>query len=271
MTNVLPENTAYNPKTCCAPRLSAGPFLTSLWAKLQTFTSNCLYVNLHLTGLLSRLAWYPLPLTHSVLLRPDIPSACDTPTFHQLLRILKQQIDAELPVSVDSLELVDLGRADLIEREFRLINVRRNAVEGLAPSPAKTGVGGFKAYMNVAQVLIGGGGGGGAGGLTMAAGSSTMTATTTTAQLSSTTPPQATASSTYDPFRRGDSKRRSITTSLSNIFKRQPSGNANSMGAGGQQGGFCAFEIRVDSANIQLQYLAAHKPILDRRTKHTAL
>lgn len=188
-------------------------------------------MNLHLTGLISRLAWYPLPLTHSILLRPDIPTASDTPSFHQLLRILKQQIDAELPISEESLELVDLGRADLIDREFRLINVRRNAVEGLAPSPAKNG-GGFKSYVSVAQALTGGGSSGSSGGMTSTA--------TTTAQLSSTTPPQATASSSYDPFRRGDSKRRSITTSLSNIFKRQSSNNVNngnSMGTGGGQPG----------------------------------
>lgn len=192
----------------------AGPFITALWGKLQTFTSNCLYVNLHLTGLISRLAWYPLPLTHSILLRPDIPTTSETPSFHQLLRILKQQIDAELPVNEDSLELVDLGRADLIDREFRLINVRKNAVEGLAPSPAKQG--GLK---------------------TFGAGSSAPPSATTMAQLSSATLPQAAASSSYDPFRRGDSKRRSITTSLSNMFKRQPSGgNSGSSSFSGSNG-----------------------------------
>lgn len=178
-------------------------------------------MNLHLTGLISRLAWYPLPLTHSILLRPDIPSAAATPSFHQLLRILKQQIDAELPVNEDSLELIDLGRADLIDREFRLINVRKNAVEGLAPSPAK--LGGLKTFVG------GTGATGGAGGSASA---------TTMAQLSSATLPQAAASSSYDPFRRGDSKRRSITTSLSNMFKRQPSNSNSNSGnqANGPQG-----------------------------------
>lgn len=62
----------------------SGPFISSIWGKLQTFTSNCLYVNLHLTGLITRLAWYPLPLTHSIILRPDIPTTSDTPSFHQV-------------------------------------------------------------------------------------------------------------------------------------------------------------------------------------------
>lgn len=201
--------------------LFLGPFLSSLWGKLQTFTSNCLYVNLHLTGLITRLAWYPLPLTHSILLRPDIPTTSDTPSFHQvnsqpvlfkaylsvcficlqLLKILKQQIDAELPVSEDSLELVDVGRFDLVEREFRLVNTRKNAVEGMTKSPARNG---FASYSQ-----------------------------TSTANISATTPPQLTASSSYDPFRRGETKRKSITSSFSSIFKRPiTSNNTNNSNSG---------------------------------------
>ncbi|XP_037025547.1 UPF0518 protein GF15501 isoform X3 [Bradysia coprophila] len=156
--------------------VSLGPFISSIWGKLQTFTSNCLYVNLHLTGLITRLAWYPLPLTHSILLRPDIPTTSDTPSFHQLLKILKQQIDAELPVSEESLELVDNNRFELIEREQRLVNARKNAI---------------------------------------------------TTNISATTPLQLTPGSQYDPFKRGDTKRKSFSSSLSNMFKRAP----NSSGA----------------------------------------
>ena len=107
------------------------------------------------------------------------------------MKILKQQIDAELAVSEESLEVVDLGRSDLVEREFRLVNVRKNAVEGATKSPSKNG---FTSYNQ-----------------------------TTTANISSTTPPQLTASSSYDPFKRGDTKRKSLTTSFSNMFKRPSS------------------------------------------------
>lgn len=96
----------------------------------------------------------------------------------QLLKILKQQIDAELPVSEESLELVDSSRFELIEREQRLVNARKNAIEG-----AKNGV---------------------------------------TSNISATTPLQLTPSSQYDPFKRGDSKRKSFSTSISNMFKRAP-------------------------------------------------
>jgi hypothetical protein len=112
----------------------SGPFLTSIWSKLQTFTSNLLYVNLHLTGIISHISLYPLPLVHSILLRPDIPTTSDIPSFYQVLKILKQQIDAELPMTEESLELIDNGRTFLIDREFRLINARKIALEALKAS-----------------------------------------------------------------------------------------------------------------------------------------
>ncbi|XP_035898326.1 UPF0518 protein AGAP011705 isoform X2 [Anopheles stephensi] len=165
--------------------VSLGPFLTAIWSKLQTFTSNCLYVNLHLTGLITHLTLFPLPLLHSILLRPDIPTTSDTPSFHQVLKILKQQIDAELPDTDESLEIVDMARSFLVDREFRLVNMRKNAIESAASG----------------KLLNGGG--------------SSMTSS-----LSQTTPMQLTPSSSYDPFKRQDGKRKSISNSFSNIFRR---------------------------------------------------
>uniref|UniRef100_A0A2M4BB40 FHF complex subunit HOOK-interacting protein C-terminal domain-containing protein n=1 Tax=Anopheles marajoara TaxID=58244 RepID=A0A2M4BB40_9DIPT len=190
--------------------VSLGPFLTAIWGKLQTFTSNCLYVNLHLTGLISHLTHYPLPLLHSILLRPDIPTTSDTPSFHQVLKILKQQIDAELPDTDEALEIVDVARSFLVDREFRLVNMRKNAIE----ATSGTGIGGRQSLYNGSGV--GGGGTGSAGGSMM------------TSSLSQTTPMQLTPSSSYDPFKRQDSKRKSISNSFSNIFRRPGSvGSSN--------------------------------------------
>lgn len=167
---------------------------------MQTFTSNCLYVNLHLTGLISHLAWFPLPLLHSILLRPDIPTTSDTPSFHQVLKILKQQIDAELPECDESLEIVDVARSFLVDREFRLINMRKNAIES---NP------------NSSKLLLLNGGAGASGSVSM------------TSNLSQTTPMQLTPSSSYDPFKRNDTKRKSISNSFSSIFRR-PGSSASS-------------------------------------------
>jgi Family of unknown function (DUF5917) len=90
-----------------------------------------------LTGIISHLALYPLPLVHSILLRPDIPTTSDLPSFYQVLKILKQQIDAELPMTEDSLELIDIARTFLIDREFKLINARKIALEALKTSSNK--------------------------------------------------------------------------------------------------------------------------------------
>ncbi|XP_055301790.1 FHIP family protein GJ17503 isoform X5 [Sitodiplosis mosellana] len=177
--------------------ISLGPFLSALLRKLQTFTSNGIYVNLHLTGLISRLAWYPLPLIHSILLRPDIPTTSDTPSLHQVLKILKQQIDAELPVCEDSLEHIDAGRTTLIERECRLVNARNNTFE-ITKNPGPNGV----KYPQ-------------------------------TTNTSSTTPPLLTPSSSYDPFKRAENKRKSITTSFKDIFRRPSSGHSNSTNSSG--------------------------------------
>lgn len=59
---------------------NVGIFLDVLLRKLECMTSNNLYVNLHLTGLISRLAIYPQPLlqsfllNHSLVFQPSIRS-----------------------------------------------------------------------------------------------------------------------------------------------------------------------------------------------------
>lgn len=110
-----------------------------------------------------------------------------------MLRILKQQIDAEIPTNEKSLEFIDVARSFLVDREFRLINIRRNAIE------ASKNTGNRNGQINSSYNQ------------------------TTTANLSAGSPVQLTPSSSYDPFKRGDSKRRSLTSSFSNIFRRPSS------------------------------------------------
>lgn len=88
-----------------------------------------MYINLHLSGLISRLSWYPFPLIQSIFLRFDIPTTTDIPSFYQVLQILKQQLDAELPVDSETLEIVENAKAFLLEREYRLVNQRKNTID----------------------------------------------------------------------------------------------------------------------------------------------
>lgn len=46
-----------------------------------------------------------------------------------MLKILKQQIDAELPITETTLEYVEIAKSYLIEREHRLTNARKNAID----------------------------------------------------------------------------------------------------------------------------------------------
>lgn len=59
---------------------TAGPFLTVLMEKVKNLLNNTIYINLHLTGLISRLAVYSHALLrtylldHSIVLQPNVPS-----------------------------------------------------------------------------------------------------------------------------------------------------------------------------------------------------
>ncbi|CAH0562283.1 unnamed protein product [Brassicogethes aeneus] len=104
---------------------SAGPFLTVLMEKLKNYLTNSFYVNLHLTGLISRLAAYPQPLLraylldHSLVLQPNVPS------LFEIIGLLKQQIDEYMTHQQDYALLIKYSKECLIEREIMLVNVRR--------------------------------------------------------------------------------------------------------------------------------------------------
>lgn len=142
-------------------------------------------MNLILTQVITRLTCYPITLVHSLLLRSDITITSDTPSFHQILKILKQQIDAELPPTEESLEIIDVARTFLVDRELRLLNLRKNPVDNDNSSPVRR-------------------------------------------NTSASNPVQLTPASTYDPFKRNDSKRISLSKSISSIFGRRGSSSSNS-------------------------------------------
>ncbi|CAH1153647.1 unnamed protein product [Phaedon cochleariae] len=108
---------------------SAGPFLSILLDKLKNFLSNSVYINLHLTGLISRLAAYPQPLLraylldHSLVLQPNVPS------LFTIIGDLKQKIDEYMYRQPDHLQLIKYARDCLVDREIMLVNLRRYNTE----------------------------------------------------------------------------------------------------------------------------------------------
>ncbi|XP_015599998.1 UPF0518 protein AAEL005291 isoform X2 [Cephus cinctus] len=146
---------------------NVGIFLDVVLRKLECMMSNNIYVNLHLTGLLSRLAIYPQPLLQSFLLNHSLVFQPSIRSLFQVLASLKHKIDQFLSRHDDVEILVEQARSFLISREDRLVNARKNALEAAA------------------QVA-----------------------------------PNRRSFTASEPFSRGEPKRRSLTSSLSQMFRR---------------------------------------------------
>ncbi|XP_076761378.1 FHIP family protein AGAP011705 isoform X2 [Xylocopa sonorina] len=113
---------------------NVGIFLDVLLRKLECMTSNNLYVNLHLTGLISRLAIYPQPLLQSFLLNHSLVFQPSIRSLFQVLASLKHKIDQFLSQHNNIDVLVEQARLFLINREDKLVNARKNALEAAAHS-----------------------------------------------------------------------------------------------------------------------------------------
>ncbi|XP_057340427.1 FHIP family protein GJ17503 isoform X1 [Microplitis mediator] len=112
-----------------------GIFLDVLLKKLESMTSNNLYVNLHLTGLISRLAIYHQPLLQSFLLNPSLVFQPSIRSLFQILASLKHKMDKYLSKVENVDELVRQARMFLINREFRIIGAKNNPSMPNLPTP----------------------------------------------------------------------------------------------------------------------------------------
>ncbi|XP_071637908.1 FHIP family protein AGAP011705 isoform X3 [Temnothorax longispinosus] len=113
---------------------NVGIFLDVVLRKLECMTSNNLYVNLHLTGLISRLAIYPQPLLQSFLLNHSLVFQPSIRSLFQVLASLKHKIDQFLSKHNNVDLLVEQARSFLIGRENKLVNARKNVIEAAAQS-----------------------------------------------------------------------------------------------------------------------------------------
>ncbi|XP_076681718.1 FHIP family protein AGAP011705 isoform X2 [Andrena cerasifolii] len=114
---------------------NVGIFLDVLLRNLECMTSNNLYVNLHLTGLISRLAIYPQPLLQSFLLNHSLVFQPSIRSLFQVLASLKRKIDEYLSCQNNVDVLVEQARLFLITREDKLVNARKNVLEAAAHCP----------------------------------------------------------------------------------------------------------------------------------------
>ncbi|XP_041460814.1 FTS and Hook-interacting protein-like isoform X2 [Lytechinus variegatus] len=71
-----------------------GPFMVTIFAKLDSMMENSLYVNLLLTGIISRLACYPQPLLRSFLLNTNMVFQPSVRSLTQVLTSVRSRLDA---------------------------------------------------------------------------------------------------------------------------------------------------------------------------------
>ncbi|XP_060515828.1 FHIP family protein AGAP011705 [Cylas formicarius] len=117
----------------------AGPFLTILMEKLRNFLSNSIYVNLHLTGIISRLAAYPQPLLRAYLLEDNMTLPPNVPSIFEILNLLKHQVDEAMNRYSDKVGLIRYAQDILVDREVMLVNLRRYHTEkSSAQKPAES-------------------------------------------------------------------------------------------------------------------------------------
>ena len=88
---------------------SIGPFLSNLLNRLEMMCDNDFYINLHLTGLISRLACYPQPLIRSFLLNSKMTFNHEVKSLWTILTNLRNKFDNSA-VQVTNFEIV-LNRA----------------------------------------------------------------------------------------------------------------------------------------------------------------
>ncbi|XP_066601519.1 FHIP family protein AGAP011705-like isoform X2 [Prorops nasuta] len=113
-------------------RPNVGIFLDVILRKLECMMSNNLYVNLHLTGLISRLSIYPQPILQSFLLNHSLVFQPSVRSLFQVLASLKHKIDQFLAKHENVDVLVEQARTFLIGREDKLVNARKNVLEAAA-------------------------------------------------------------------------------------------------------------------------------------------
>ncbi|XP_074649833.1 FHF complex subunit HOOK-interacting protein 1B-like isoform X2 [Tubulanus polymorphus] len=80
-----------------------GPFLTVILQKFESLMQNTFYVNLLLTGVIARLAYYPQPLLKSFLINPNLVFQPQIKSLIQVLGSVKHKIDC-YSYTVDNFE-----------------------------------------------------------------------------------------------------------------------------------------------------------------------
>ncbi|CAF0774051.1 unnamed protein product [Didymodactylos carnosus] len=94
-----------------------GPFLRTIFIKLENMLQNSLYVNLLLTGIIARLAYYSQPLLRSLLLNHSLVLETNVKSLFQILSNLKSKLESTSQTFNDFSYLVEQAQDCLYKRE----------------------------------------------------------------------------------------------------------------------------------------------------------
>ncbi|CAM4917867.1 unnamed protein product, partial [Rotaria socialis] len=103
--------------TPAGKRADVGPFLRTIFSKLENMLQNSLYVNLLLTGILARLAHYSQPLLRSLLLNHSLVLETNVKSLFQILSNLKSKLETISQTFNDFNNLIELAHDTLYQRE----------------------------------------------------------------------------------------------------------------------------------------------------------
>ncbi|UJR16017.1 hypothetical protein I4U23_002931 [Adineta vaga] len=100
-----------------AKMADVGPFLRTIFSKLENMLQNSLHVNLLLTGIIARLAHYSQPLLRSLLLNHSLVLETNVKSLFQILSNLKSKLETISQTFNDFNYLVELAHDTLYQRE----------------------------------------------------------------------------------------------------------------------------------------------------------
>ncbi|XP_060080031.1 FHF complex subunit HOOK-interacting protein 1B-like [Ylistrum balloti] len=111
----VPSSDSHGKPTDTSPTI--GPFLSSLFSKLEGMMQNNLSINLVLTGVIARLAAYPQPLLRSFLLNHNLVFQPTVKSLVQVLTSVRQKVDNYSYTIPNFEDLLLQARQNLASRE----------------------------------------------------------------------------------------------------------------------------------------------------------
>ncbi|CAF0775029.1 unnamed protein product [Rotaria sordida] len=116
--STLITSTVQQQTTTPAGKMSdVGPFLRTIFSKLENMLHNSLHVNLLLTGIIARLAHYSQPLLRSLLLNHSLVLETNVKSLFQILSNLKSKLETTSQTFNDFDYLIELAHDTLYQRE----------------------------------------------------------------------------------------------------------------------------------------------------------